>query len=254
MPVEGTVYVYGILSASADGAISEAGVNGARVRTVEHAELAALVSDLDTDAITAAQEVRAHWRVLEGASEWATVLPVRFGTVMEDDQAVREYLLAPHEERLVALLGELAGRVQLSVKGAYAEERVLEDIVRETPAIASLRERVRSLPAQAAYYQRINLGELVSQELERRRAEDSRQVLERLAPLAAAAREEPPSGADGAFNLAFLVDQDRVPAFSSAIAGLGEEVGDRIQLRYVGPLPPYSFAQDELTAGRSQWG
>jgi hypothetical protein len=251
--VEGMVYVYGILLASDEGSVSAAGVKGADVRTVGQGGLAALVSDLDVDELAAAREVRAHWRVLEAVSEGVTVLPVRFGTVMESDRAVRERILEPHRERLVALLGDLAGRVQLSVKGDYDEERMLRDMVRESPAIASLRERLRSLPGEAGYYQRINLGEMVAGELERRRQEDSRLVLERLEPLAQGARAESPAGSNGAFNVAFLVERDRVPAFSAAVAGLGDEVGDRIMLRYVGPLPPYSFADDELTAGSPQW-
>src|SRR3954462_10305509 len=108
------VYVYGIVSASAQGAVSSAGVEGADVRTIREGRIAALVSDLDTSQLAAAREIRAHWRVLEAVSESATVLPVRFGTVMTDDEAVRERLLTSHEERLAALLDELAGRVQLS--------------------------------------------------------------------------------------------------------------------------------------------
>jgi Gas vesicle synthesis protein GvpL/GvpF len=208
-----------------------------------------LVSDLDAAQLAAANEIRAHWGVLEAVGEWATVLPVRFGTVMEDDEAVRERLLRPHEDRLANLLDELAGRVQLSVKGTYVEKRVLGDIVRETPAIASLNERVRSIPDEAGYYQRINLGEMVFRELDRRRDADARLALDRLEPLAVAAQAEPAGGANGAFDLAFLVDREKVPEFSAAVAGLGDEVADRIDLRYVGPLPPYSFADAELTAG-----
>ena len=34
---------------------------------------------------------------------------------------------------------------------------------------------------------------------------------------------------------------------------LGDDVGDRIALRYVGPLPPYSFAETELDTGSAAW-
>ena len=77
-------------------------MEGAEVGTVGHGGLAALVSDLEAEALTAAKEVRSHWRVLEEASAGATVLPVRFGTVMESDDAVREQLLEPNAEGLLA--------------------------------------------------------------------------------------------------------------------------------------------------------
>ncbi|MFL5866632.1 MAG: GvpL/GvpF family gas vesicle protein [Thermoleophilaceae bacterium] len=250
----GTVYVYGVLSEAERRTVSVEGVEGAAVRTVSGAGLAALVSDLEAETLTAAKEVRAHWRVLEEASTAATVLPVRFGTVMESDEAVRRELLEPNAERLVALLGELGGRVQLSVKADYDEDELLRRVVADSPHVAALRERLKGLPEEAGYYDRIRLGELVSSEIEHRREEDRARALGRLEPLAVSAREEAVSGVEGAFNLAFLVDRDRVDSFSAAVRSLAEETGERLRVRYVGPLPPYSFTDAELVAGGSEWG
>ena len=49
----------------------------------------------------AASTLRLHWRVLEEAAAPTTVLPVRFGTVMADDAAVVDDLLAPRHDELV---------------------------------------------------------------------------------------------------------------------------------------------------------
>jgi hypothetical protein len=246
----GHVYVYGVLAADDCGSVKTKGVQESNVRCVERDGLAGLVSDLEGDALNVAREVRAHWAVLEAASEGATVLPVRFGTVMENEQAVRERLLAANAERIEALLRELRGRVQLTIKGEYEESRVLREVVDESPAIANMRERLRSVPEAASYYGRIQLGELVAGELERRREVDSARALQRLEPLAVRAQAEQPASAEAAFNLAFLVERDGIERFSSAVASLGKEFGDRVRIRYVGPLPPYSFTQAELsTAG-----
>src|SRR4051794_976472 len=98
------------------GGIAVAGVEDAEIRPVQHGGLAALTSVIRGEALQAANEVRAHWRVLEEATTTATVLPTRFGTVMESEEAVRERLLAPNAERLEELLRAVAGRVQLNVK------------------------------------------------------------------------------------------------------------------------------------------
>jgi hypothetical protein len=250
---EETVYVYGVMSASDQEATSVAGVEHAGVRTVRHAGLAALVSDVGGGALAAAKELRAHWKVLDEASTRATVLPIRFGTVMESERAVREQLLEPNAERLVGLLRELSGRVQLSVKGDYDEERLLRDVVGGSPDVAALRERLRDLPEAAGYYDRIRLGELVAAEVDRRREGDREVALGRLAPLAVSARTEAPTRAEGAFNLAFLVEGDRVDRFSAGVRELGAELGERVRIRYVGPLPPYSFAEAELNAVGAGW-
>lgn len=247
------VYVYGVLSGPDAGRLSVGGVEGADVRTVEHAGLAAIVSTLDADALAAAREVRAHWRVLEEASKRGPVLPVRFGTVMESDAAIRERLLAPRAGELMELLNALAGRVQLGVKGEYDEEHLLREVVRSSPQVAALRERVMALPENASYYERIRLGELVSAEVARRRQQDGALALARLEKLAVASQAEELSSPDGAFNLAFLVDSQGVDKFSQAVGRLREELGERVTLRYVGPLPPYSFVEPDLGAEAHAW-
>jgi hypothetical protein len=250
---DASLYVYGILSAADQANVSVGGVEEAEVQTVEHAGLAALVSTLQADALAAAREVRAHWRVLEEASKSATVLPVRFGTVMEGEAAVREQLLEPNAEQLTELLDALAGRVQLNVKGEYDEESLLREVVRASPAIAALRERVNKLSDAAGYYDRIRMGELVAAEIARRRQEDEALALARLESLAVAARAEQVSTSSGAFNLAFLVESGGVDRFSTAVGSLRAELAGRVELQYVGPIPPYSFAETDLSTGAAAW-
>jgi hypothetical protein len=249
----GNVYVYAIPPAAAAGTVPGDGVAGSPVRLVLDGDLAALVSDLDGDAPHAAREVRAHWRVVEEASKHATVIPVRFGTVMAGDDDVRDNLLAPEAEQLAELLGELRGRVQLTVKGTYDDERLLREVVDASGAIGALRRRVGTLPEAAGYYDRIRLGELVAAEVARHREEDSRLAMARLGQVAIAGREEPAGGPDAAFNLSFLVARDGVDAFGAAVGELRRELGDRVVIRYLGPLPPYSFAGSPSTGGGPRW-
>jgi hypothetical protein len=254
MDADRTVYVYGVVPAAEPSPIKVPGVQDAEVRTVRHGGLAALTSHVQGETLVAAREVRAHWRVLDEASQDRTVLPIRFGTVLESEEAVREQLLEPNAERLEALLRGLAGCVQLSVKGSYDEERLLRDVVTRSPAIAELRDRLRTVPGEAGYYERIRLGELVASEIERRRGEDTRLVYGRLQPLAKDAIEEEGADPHAAFNLAFLVARDAQPEFSKAVSTLAKELGERIEIRFVGPLPPYSFASAELeSAGSEAW-
>jgi hypothetical protein len=74
-------------------------------------------------------------------------------------------------------------------------------------------------------------------------------VFNRLEPLSVAARRGPPGTPDGAVNAAFLVERSRVDEFSEAVARLADEVDGRMRLRYVGPLPPYSFTEDQEAVG-----
>lgn len=240
------VHVYGVVPAN--GKVSEEGV-----RLIAHRDIAALVSDIDHDDLRAVQVLRKHWRVLEAVSTSTTVLPVRFGTVMAGERSVVDDFLAPSHDELAGALAELTGKVQLTVKGVYHEDSLMTGIVQRSPAIARLREQVRQMPEAAAYYKRIELGQRVAAEVERERERDAHEIFERLRPLALDARLEPPSTPDGAVNASFLVAQDRVGEFSEAVSTLGHELAGRIELRYVGPLPPYSFTGETATPEASAW-
>jgi Gas vesicle synthesis protein GvpL/GvpF len=241
------VYVYGVAPAAEKVDVDAPGVEASKegVRRLVHGELAALVSDVESGPLVAARGLRAHWRVLEEAVATATVLPVRFGTVMESEGVVVERFLAPRHDHLVTLLAELSGKVQLSVKAFYDEERLMRGVVDESPAVAQLRERVRQRPKAATYYDRIQLGELVAGEVDQARERDSALVIGRLEALAVATRREPPGTPDAAVNTAFLVERSRVDEFSEAVARLADEVRGRMRLRYIGPLPPYSFTEEQ---------
>lgn len=241
-----SVYVYGVVAAGDAPAVAVDGVEGCSVRTVIDERLGALVSDLDRHMLTAARAVRAHWRVLDAVAQETTVVPARFGTILADDDAVRDELLAPNAGELQRLLGALAGRVQLKVEGRYDEQRLLRSIVAASPSLATLRRRVQARSAVAGYYDRIGLGEAIAAAVERRRAADTDRARGALAPLAEADRAEEPRTPDAAFNLSFLVARDRVDAFGAGVAALRDELGDGIEVRFVGPLPPYSFAETQL--------
>jgi hypothetical protein len=252
---EMAVYVYGVVPASDRTVFEAKGVGGENtdVRRVTQDGVAALVSDLPPGALVAARDLRAHWSVLEEAAARTTILPVRFGTVMGSDETVKDDFLRPDSERLAAVLAGLEGKVQLSIKGFYDEELLLRQIVQEKPAIARMRRRVRGRPEAASYYDRIGLGELVAGEVDVCRARDAELVLGRLEPLAEAAKAEPPTTQDAAFNTAFLVRRDRIDAFSEAVQQLAGELGDRVRIRYVGPLPPHSFAEDDANLASAAW-
>jgi len=112
---------------------------------------------------------------------------------------------------------------------------------------------VRALPEEAGYYERIRLGELVAGEMARLREMDAQLALGRLGPLAVEWRQEEASESQTAYKFAFLVDRDREESFTAAVNQLIAAQGDQITVRYVGPLPPYSFAETDLMASGERW-
>jgi gas vesicle protein GvpL/GvpF len=242
------VYVYGVTTSAAAPIPPMDGVDSAPVLALPHARLAALVSPIRRTELRAA-DVRAHWRVLQHAFEHSTVLPVRFGTLMESEDDVRGRLLEPNEDRLIELLEAMDGLIQLNVKGRYDEQSLLREILRGAPTLARLRERAQRSGALA---DQVALGQRVERAIEQRRAQDTATARGALEGLAVAARDEQVRHPD-AFNIAFLVARENTETFGEGVGSVRDKLGERIEIRYVGPVPPFSFADSELGAGERAW-
>src|SRR5215208_6694070 len=223
------VLIHGIVAAAEAPELGEPGM-----RWVTHGELAALVGTVDPSGTRAASALRLHWRVLDAAASAGTVLPVRFGTVMASDAAVVEDLLAPRQAELAALLAHLAGKVQMTVKGEFDQERLMRVVVEASPSIARLRARVREISDAAGYYDRIRLGEMVAESVERARQRYVGRVSERLEPLAVAVRVEPVSSMNAAVNAACLVEHVRQAEFTAAVRELDHEFDGAVRMRCIG--------------------
>jgi hypothetical protein len=232
--------VYGIVPAETPLDGVPAGIGGAPVDRVVSGGLAALVSPVEGEELRATRrDLLSHSAVLERAIAAGPVLPLRFGIVLRDEDAVAQELLEPRRDELTALLERFERLVELRVKAFYDEEAVLREIVRSDPSVARLNDATRDADA-AAHAQRVRLGEAVAHALEVTRESDSRAILAHLRPLAEDFVVEESDSALG-LTASFLVDRGRVGAFDAAMDELARKHEGRITFKYLGPLPPHSF-------------
>jgi len=212
------------------------------VRTVEHGDLAAVVSDAPVTAYDITRDnLMAHQRVVEESMRHADVLPVAFGTVARDDRDVREKLLRREHDELHDHLAYVQGRVELGLKVLWNRDRLFAEIVAERQDIRALRDLVADRPPDSAYFERIQLGELTNAALNDKRDREAEAIVEELRPFAVDVQLNRLLSDLMILNAAFLVDKDQVQTFDAQVRQLGELHVDRLKFQYVGPLPPYSF-------------
>lgn len=241
---ERAYYVYGVVPSTRPEPEDSQGVGNPPypIKFVRNGRIAAAVSEIDAEEpLGTPDDVRAHAKLLDDlAADYSPVLPFRFGGVVRDERAVAEDLLGPFEDSFAAALEKLSDRAQFTVRGSYRESLVLSEILTDRPDIAQLREETRNLPEDAAYYQRIRLGELVSQEIAARREADHQVLVDRLSPLAEAVSVGSPEAAQ-AVDASFLVHRAQRAEFEAAAEDLARVWSGRIDLRLLGPLAPYDF-------------
>jgi hypothetical protein len=238
-------YVYGLISADTALAPDLTGLGpSGRVSTVTHGRLAAVVSDVPTERpLGTRDDLMAHEAVVDSLAATATVIPMRFPAVVEESGVVDE-LLAPNHDRFVTMLAELEGRVQFTLKGSYDSDVVLREVVDGDEEIQALQAKVRGMPEDATYYDRIRLGELIVGSLEQKRDGDAEQILNRLESAAVEVAARQPASPEDVVNAAFLVDRDGSQDFAEVVEQVGRDVHGRIQLRLLGPLAPYDFVPE----------
>ncbi|WP_030899286.1 MULTISPECIES: GvpL/GvpF family gas vesicle protein [unclassified Streptomyces] len=235
-------YVYGIVARGhrMPAELRGVGTPQAALEVLPVGETAAVVSAAPVPLRARRRDLLAHQEVLLTLALDGPVLPMRFGMVAPDADAVREQLETGQERNLRAL-DRLAGRVEMNVK-ALPATGALAALVAEEPRIRQLREAAHRHPG---YEANVRLGEAVVHTLERRAADAAQEVQPELEALAVA-RSSGPHVDGTVLNMSFLVDREDVVAFRAAVDRLSAGYRDRVELRVAGPLPCYSFAEPEV--------
>ena len=240
-------YFYGVVPAGTD-VTGLRGLDDVEGEAVEHSGLAAVVSRLALERPPGrSAELVAHARVLDTLATSTTVVPARFGLVLDHDLLEVARVLDEGAESHREVLQRLEGCVQLNLRATYEPDQVLAELVQQDELVAELRRRTRDLPPGTPHPDLVRLGEAVSRGLEHKRLEDGEVVLDVVLPFAAGHVVRP--GAEYAvLDVALLVRRADVAALEEALEGLAEAVHERFRLRLVGPVAPYDFV------GSATWG
>ncbi len=246
------VYVYGIVPADVEPQPHATGVGDppGEVAVVRHGDIAALVSPLSSDRpLGTPQDLTAHEKLLDGSAVVAPVLPLRFGAVMTDTDAVESELLEANEDEFHAALVELEGRVQFVIRGRYVEDAILRELLDENADAARLRDEIRGKSEDATRNERIMLGEMINQAIETKRAEDTRTVASELEKLEAMVNLRDPTHEEDAVHLAALIETARQDELEELLRRLMSDWDGRVELSLLGPMAAYDFVTKRAPEG-----
>ena len=193
----------------------------------------------------------AHQKVIEEVMEKGfEPLPVRFSTVAchSGSTAAEERVVKVLRRRFgefQGLLGDMEDKVELGLKAFWRKERLFDEIVSENRDIRALRDRMTAAPPEGLAWRNesLRLGTMVSDAMAAKREQDARRIVSALRPLAYDYKTNKVSSDMMLLNGAFLVCKERVTEFDKAVQKLDERYGERMKLKYVGPLPPFNFIE-----------
>lgn len=240
---EDLVYIYGIARAAeiGDAEALGPGIAGGAVTLRPVGHLSVIVGAApEREMSPTRRHMLTHTAVLERAIVRASVLPMRFGTIAPDEASLAR-CVAANAATFESALAEIDGRVELGVKASWREGLIFREIVDADPALRAMRDRLRTRPASETYYERIELGRRVEEAVAARRDVEGNAIAAPLRALAERVVGQKLLDEAMIVNEAFLVPRDREAAFDAAMEDLAASKGERLDLRYVGPVPAYNF-------------
>ncbi len=244
-------YLYCIVSESEEKSFSLLGINNQAVSLVHYKDIAAAISPtaiINFDRFAKedfARFVATHQRVNEFLMKDYDVVPMTFGIIAQNQDEVLRILEKVYLQFKMALQ-KIAGKIEFAVQIFWDEKKILEELVNQTPEIQELKEKAQSLLGIGA---KLKLGKLVFETLENKRKEYLQDIEDALKERTLESRPGKLLDKTMIGNISFLIEKVAEPEFDKRMQALGEEYGDNLRFKYVGPMPPYSFVNINLSLG-----
>jgi len=245
-------YIYGIIRTSDSAILGITGLGGTnQVYTVSYRGLGCVLSDYSgTEFGSMSKEELIRWLlehqvVVEHVMREHTVLPVKFGTVLDTYDEVHD-LLSQGYSQFADALSWIEDKVEVEVAATWDTNQVLQAIGQEED-IVHTREATASRPGQPPLEERIHMGQMVKASMDRRRDIYRERMISFLKPVAVDVQPNALVSDELAMNVAFFIESATQEGFDSLVRQLNDLFHNRINFRIIGPLPPYSFATVEIT-------
>ncbi len=241
-------YIYAVIDVVGDKIYDEpCGLNGAVLHTISCGQITAVVSDLVDKRIRPERKnLAAHNSVIKHLmGEVPSLLPVKFGTLANSAEAVRE-LLRENNDTLVAELDKVRGRVEMGLHVKLDVANVFEYMVNSQPELGALRDRVYGRQRGPTQMDQIELGSMFDRLLSKERERYTDAVIAVLGIRCADIKQNPPRDGE-VMNLACLVDRDAQQAFEDGVCEAANLFDSNFSFDFNGPWAPHNFVDVNLT-------
>jgi len=240
-------YIYGIIEEAKPMRFSFLGVGDAEVYTINHRELAAVVSDTALEEIDPTRkDVRAHTVVQDELLKNCSLLPMGFGMIADSKDDVLK-LLEKNYQGLTRELVRLAGKVEVELKVYWDQEAMIKELQGGSEELTRLKTKVKNaqspIEAQRLLVEAGKLVERIALDWKARYADRVYTVLK---GLSIDARLNNPLGVKNVLNASFLIERARESDFQKEVFKLDSQYQGKVNFKYVGPLAPYNFVNVNL--------
>ena len=173
-------YIYAIVEADKEKSL---GINGIAeadddVSIICHRDIGAVISPSPiVEYPVTRKNTTIHQTIMEKVMKDYPMLPVRFGTVGEDIEIIKEKILKNRYNEIKKYLDYLKDKIELGLKVLWVDQKqVFKELIDEDKNICKLRDRLNSSKGRSQKDQ-IRLGEMVENALKNKRGQTEKSIL-----------------------------------------------------------------------------
>ncbi len=208
------------------------GVNGASVLAYPSGDFAVIVSEYSAAQSLTQESIVDHARVVSECFRTLTVLPFRFGTIFDTDEALRRAVKA-NRKAFLDSVARLRGKAEMHFK-LLVKDGALEAVIAELP-IGVGGEYLRKLREQATR----------ARERQTKARALSMQVHKLFSPLEEDVICKRTDSGGMIIDFAHLIDSTSVVKYQNRYSAATRHFKD-CQISITGPWPPYHFMPGKL--------
>jgi len=246
-------YIYGIIKTNEGKSFGYCGINAdEEVYTVDYQDIACVVSDSpiqDYSSMlkeTLGHLLIRHQTIIEKVMKDHTIIPMKFGTFVSDNDEVIEVLKRGYSQ-LKELFSTVDEKIELDVAATWNDlNSVMKEIGEEDKKIREFKTEIIKRPPSQTLQDRIKIGMMIKDALDKRREKEQAYIINYLKKLIIDFQKHQVMDDKMILNCAFLLEKRKEPDFDLKLEELDKEYKQKVNFRCVGTLPPYSFSTCQL--------
>lgn len=240
------LYVYGIIEESCLKYFDVTGVKNKEVYTVYFQELAAAVSQIKEEEIDPTRKnLLAHTSVQEFLLQEYTFLPMSFGVIVSSIDRIKK-LLEDNYLSFKRELERLSEKVEVEIKVHWNKEAVKKELESNQQYIKLSNKIAEVSSALEKQNLLIETGKLVEEVVLGWQDKISYDIFYNLKSLSVTACMNKSKEITNILDASFLIEKNKENEFREKLFTLDTKYQNKIDIKYIGPLPPYNFLQVEL--------
>lgn len=253
-------YIYGIIPRLRSGQVNSnkelffgpRGITACEeVYTIPYRDISAVASEseavnfthLPKDAV--ARYLIRHQQAIEKVMERFTIIPMRLGTFVCNDDEVR-YILAKAYPIVKDIFNKASDKIEVDVAATWSDLNSVFKEIGEEKEIREYKERLSVNPKAITLDDQMKVGVMIKKALDKKREKCALEIQNTLKAVSQDFKAHGLMDDKMIINTAFLIDRAKREYFDKEVEKLNARFKERLNFRCVGPLPPYSFYTLEI--------